>query len=115
MKSTQMVSTGAAQSPAGTPDATTAFMSRAPSVCTATPCSWAASATARYCSSGHTVPPAKLCVCSRHTSRVGGTYWLPGVRAAPSCSGVNIPRWPCSVSITQPFTAAAPLVSERST
>ena len=115
MKSTQIVSTGAAHSAADTPDATTAFMSRAPSVCTDTPASWAVSATAVYRSSGHTVPPAKLWVCSRHTSRDGGTYWFPGVMTSSSCSAVNVPRSPRIVSMTQPLTAAAPEVSERRT
>src|SRR3546814_319652 len=115
VKSTQMVSTGAAQAEASTPDATTAVIRREPSVCTATPCVWAGSATASSGARGQTVPPAKLWVCSRHTSRVGGTYWLPGVSTGASCPGVKKPRSPRIVSITHPFTAAAPDVSERST
>ena len=72
VKSIQMLSTGAPQSAASVPDATVALKRRAPSVCTGTDVPWATSATARYCASGHTVPPPKLWVCSRQSRRAQG-------------------------------------------
>ena len=65
------VSKGAAYSAALTPVAATALNSRAPSRCILRPCRSQNSRTARMCSSGTTTPPQWLCVCSRHTSRVG--------------------------------------------
>ncbi len=57
---------------ADTPDATTAFISRAPSMCSRSPASRATATTSRSCSSGHTRPPAMFVVCSTDTSRERG-------------------------------------------
>ena len=54
----------------GTPSATAAFISRAPSMCTPSPPARAAATTASSSSSGHTRPPATLCVFSS-TSTTG--------------------------------------------
>ena len=72
MKSSQAVSNPAVISDAGTPDATTAFISRAPSMCSRSPCSCATSTTPRSCASGQTRPPAMFVVCSTLTSRERG-------------------------------------------
>ena len=72
MKSSQAVSKPPAYSAAGTPDATTAFISRAPSRCVRSPCSRAASSTSCTCSSGQTRPPPMLVVCSTETTRERG-------------------------------------------
>jgi hypothetical protein len=69
-KSIQIASTGLAHLSTATLVAATALNTRAPSVNTATPRSWARAATAWYRSQGHTVPPAKLWVCSRATRAV---------------------------------------------
>ena len=50
-----------------TPSATAALNTRAPSRCTAKPASCAAAARASVCAGVSTVPPAALCVFSRHT------------------------------------------------
>ena len=57
---------------AGTPEATAAFISRAPSMWVRSLCRRATSTTARSRSSGHTVPPPRFAVCSTDTSRAGG-------------------------------------------
>ena len=57
MKSSQALSKPEAKSAAVTPDATTAFISRAPSMWLARPFARAASWTERTCSSGQTRPP----------------------------------------------------------
>ena len=53
----------------GTPSATAAFHTRAPSTCTAKPASRAAATTACTSSTRCTVPPPRLCVFSRTTRR----------------------------------------------
>ena len=72
MKSSHAVSKPDAHVAAGTPDATTAFISRAPSRWERIPASRATSSTACICSSGHTWPPAMFVVCSSDTSRERG-------------------------------------------
>ena len=62
----------AADSPAGTPEATTAFISRAPSRWARMPASRATPRTPSICSVGHTRPPAMFVVCSSETSRERG-------------------------------------------
>ena len=50
--------------------------------------------------------------CRGHALLVGVPIGrLPGDITARSCSGVNVPRSPWMVSMTQPATAAAPDVS----
>ena len=51
---------------------TQAFISRAPSMCVASPAPWAAAATVLSCSTGQTAPPPILAVCSTSSSRCGG-------------------------------------------
>ncbi len=79
-------------SAAGTPLATDAFMSRAPSRCTASPCAAPRLTTARSCPSGQTRPPPPLCVFSTQTIRLGAAWRSPGglIRSATS-SGPNVP------------------------
>jgi hypothetical protein len=72
VKSIHAVSNIPAHSRAGTPEATTAFISRAPSRCARMPASRAAASTERICSSGHTRPPAMFVVCSSEMSRERG-------------------------------------------
>jgi hypothetical protein len=57
----------------GTPHATAALTSRAPSRCTASSCSRHVATIASISSSGQTRPPELLCVFSTATMRVGGT------------------------------------------
>ncbi len=74
------------------PAATAAFMSRAPSRWTASPCARASATTARYSSSGQTRPPAPLCVFSIVSTRVGAAWRSPGgLIAARTSSGGNRP------------------------
>ena len=72
MKSSHAVSKPRVNSAAGTPEATTAFISRAPSMCSRSSCSFATSTTPRNCSSGHTRPPAMFVEFSTLTSRERG-------------------------------------------
>jgi hypothetical protein len=72
VKSSHAVSKPPAQSRAGIPDATTAFISRAPSRCARMPAPRATASTASICSSDHTRPPAIFVVCSSDTSRERG-------------------------------------------
>ena len=62
------VSTGAASAASGTPSATAAFGSRAPSRWTRAPCFRAAAASASVRATSVTVPPARVCVFSRQSS-----------------------------------------------
>ena len=71
-KSIHAVSKPAVHSVVGMPDATTAFISRAPSMCSRSPLALATSTTSRSWASGHTWPPARLVVCSTDTSRERG-------------------------------------------
>ena len=57
LKSTHTESKGAAKRAAFTPDSTTALRSRAPSMCSSSPCALAVSPTASMVSSGQIVPP----------------------------------------------------------
>ena len=66
------VSYAAAMRSAGTPDAATAFISRAPSMWVTRPCARAASATASSSDTGQTAPPPRLAVCSTTSIRCGG-------------------------------------------
>src|SRR3954466_12978317 len=59
-KSSHAVSKPRVHSVVGTPLATTAFISRAPSRCSRKPLALATSTTSRSCASGHTWPPARL-------------------------------------------------------
>jgi hypothetical protein len=72
VKSSQAVSNPQVKSDAGTPEATTAFISRAPSMCRRRPADCAASTTPRSCASGQTRPPAMFVDCSTDTSRERG-------------------------------------------
>ncbi len=72
VKSSHAVSKGWAQSRADTPEATTAFMSRAPSMCVESPRPRATPVTARTVSSGQIEPPPRFDVCSIHTRRLRG-------------------------------------------
>ncbi len=72
MKSSHAVSNCPAHSWAGTPEATTAFIRRAPSRCARMPASRATASTDRICSSGQTWPPVMLVVCSSETRRERG-------------------------------------------
>ncbi len=72
MKSSQAVSKPPAYSAADTPDATTAFISRAPSMWVRSPCSRATASTSWTDSSGQILPPPMLVVCSTETTRERG-------------------------------------------
>ena len=72
MKSSQAVSNPPANSAALVPDATTAFISRAPSMCARRPCARATSSTSCTRPSGHTRPPPMFVVCSTDTTRERG-------------------------------------------
>ena len=86
------MSKGAPSSRAGTPVATAAFSSRAPSRCSFSPSSRAVATTACSSSSGHTVPPALLCVFSSATTDVRGVWKLPSsCIVARICSGERRP------------------------
>ena len=78
-RQTDTVSATAPYSVSGTPSATCAFQSRAPSRCTATPASAVPSRTRRSAASGCTVPPPKLWVFSTATAAVDTRYG-PAVR-----------------------------------
>ena len=85
-------STWRAKSLADRRSATAALKSRAPSRWTGTPAPWATAATASISSGVQQVPPCRLCVFSRQTSPVGGTWMFGGRRASRTCSGVRKPR-----------------------
>ena len=70
LKQTWTVSTPTVSVAGGTPSATAACQSRAPSRCTRRPAARAAAATAACSSGAVTVPPAALWVFSRHSSVV---------------------------------------------
>jgi hypothetical protein len=72
VKSSQAVSNPPANCAALVPDATTAFISRAPSMCARRPCSRVTSSTAWTCPSDHTRPPPMFVVCSTDTTRDRG-------------------------------------------
>ena len=57
------------------------------------PCSLAADATAWSCSSGQTLPPPRLEVCSTSTMRCGGALRVFGRMAAWTEAAVNRPSW----------------------
>ena len=71
-----------------TPEATTAFIRRAPSMWVARRRCRAVAQTASIRSRGQIVPPPRLLVFSTHKSRVGGAWRLAGCTAAATCSGV---------------------------
>ena len=72
MRSSQTLSTGAAKARAGVPDATTAFIRRAPSMWQASPAACPAAQTSSIWASGQHTPPAMLAVCSIESARVRG-------------------------------------------
>ena len=76
----------------GTPSATAALRSRAPSRCTPTSAGCAAATTSSISSSGQTRPPRR-CGCSRATSTAGrwSTTSSAVEAAARTCSGVSRP------------------------
>jgi hypothetical protein len=77
----------------GTPDATAAFINRAPSRCARNLSSRAVSTIARSSSSGQTVPPEVLCVFSTATIDARGVQKSPSFQPAPrSCAGESRPR-----------------------
>ena len=79
----------------GTPSATAAFHSRAPSTCTAKPASRAAATTACTSSTRCTVPPPRLCVFSRHDEAHVGLVVRARARprpARPAASGARPAR-----------------------
>ena len=69
------VSTGAHRSRGVSPVARAAFQMRAPSQCTASPCWWAASATAATAAAGQGRPLAGMCGFSIATADRGGRCW----------------------------------------
>ncbi len=107
-RSTQAVSISATKSLAGMPLATTAFISRAPSMCVFSPCSWATAAISRIVSSGQTLPVPPLVVFSIETSRERAECGLSGLIAPRTCSAVNSPRAPSSSRDETPASAAGP-------
>ena len=102
------VSKGSAQTAAGVPVATTAFHRRAPSRCSASPCCFAACATSLSWSSGNTRPPARLCVFSTETIRVGAKWTSSGVIAARTSAPSKQPPRPSVCTCTPESAEAAP-------
>ncbi len=86
---TDTESTDLVSSRTSTPSATAALKTRAPSRCTANPASCAAAATASIWAGVSTVPPAALCVFSRHTMPGAGNivFALRSAHVTPSRSG----------------------------
>ena len=72
LKSIQAVSNPLAYAIAGTPEATTAFSSQAPSRWVRSLCLRETSSTSWTVRSGHTLPPPRLVVCSTETTRERG-------------------------------------------
>ena len=87
----------AVHSGAATPEATTAFASRAPSRCTGTPRSLATREMEEISSMGTTTPPATLWVCSRQTSAVFGQWMKSGRMASSTSAAAMRPSRPPSV------------------
>ena len=73
VRSSQTLSNGARERRApACPLATTAFISRAPSMWQASPAAWPAAQTSSICASGQHTPPTMLAVCSTDSARVRG-------------------------------------------
>ncbi len=72
VRSSQTLSKGRAKARAGVPLATTAFISRAPSMWQASPAACPAAHTSWICASGQHTPPTMLAVCSTERARVRG-------------------------------------------
>jgi hypothetical protein len=72
VKSSQTLSNPAPMAAGAIPDATQAFMSRAPSMWVAQPCSRAMPVTSTSVASGQIVPPPIFAVCSISSSAWGG-------------------------------------------
>ena len=72
VKSSMTVSQCATTSLTATPKATAAFTTRAPSIWTFIPYSWATSATACKPATCQHAPPPLLAVCSTSSNRCGG-------------------------------------------
>ena len=103
------VSNSRPYSAAGVPLATAAFMSRAPSRCTESPCARASATTSWRCASGQTLPPPPLWVFSMQTSLVGAVCRSPGgLTASRTSSAVKIPCCVTSDFITSPECTAGP-------
>ena len=90
------------------PVATTAFISRAPSICVPIPCAWAISATWFNVSSDHTVPPPRLAVCSTATSVCDGALRVGVQIPASKASTENWPPSPSSPITWAPAMAEVP-------
>ncbi len=94
LRSSQTESNEAANSFAGTPEATAAFRRRAPSMCASAPHSWAAWQTSWTCLSGQTRPPPMFVVCSTETRRKGGRWREACQMVSRTCRAVNMPFFP---------------------
>src|SRR5215468_1939819 len=112
VKSIHVVSKGSAHCRAAMPEATTAFMSRAPSMWVLRRWRRAMSVTARICGSGQIEPPPRFEVCSTHTSRLRGMWRFSGRIAASSVAASYWPRGPSSPCTLTPASAAGPPVSK---
>jgi len=91
-----------------TPDATSAWKSRAPSRWTDSPARRAASPTARNRSTGHTRPPDGMCVSSTHTTLGVGQWCAAASTAHSTSSTATVPSVSSTVwNCTGEFTPAA--------
>ena len=80
---------GEASSASGTPSATDALMSRAPSMCTRQSCRFAAAARASVSSGESAVPPARVCVFSRISS---AAWWRATSSSTSAGSSPSVSR-----------------------
>ena len=102
------VSATSAHSASGTPEAASAFHSRAPSRWTRAPPSRAARATSRRVASGTITPPFRLCVFSRHTSASRATCSSSDSNAARTVSAGITPSAARMGRASTPEFAASP-------
>ena len=107
LSETRPCSTGAASSASGTPRATDALKSRAPSRWTRQPCRCAAAASSAVSSGERTVPPARVCVFSSDQQR--GVARRRAPRPPPGRAGRLRPR---AAHGSRPAISSIPIASE---
>ena len=115
LKQTETVSKCDAHSAGGTPVATAAFQSRAPSKCVATPFECAQWQIAATLSSEWIRPPPRLWVFSSQTSLVAGVWTSSGRNSPSSRSRLKMPCSPSRVRQLTPESAAGPPASQSIT
>ena len=102
-------SAGPASSASGTPSATAAFASRAPSTCTRQPCRVAAAASASVRPAERTVPPARVCVFSSTSSAAR----LSPISCSTACGSGRPPGASTGLGSSRAISAIAMPSDER--